>query len=314
VARPRKIGVLCGGDSLEREVSLRSGAHVAGGLRNAGHLVCVLEIPSLAEVVGAVSPVDAVFICLHGGSGEDGTVQFLFEVMGVPYVGSGPQASALAMDKPRSKELLSMRGLPVPRAVLRRDDDLPGFCAGALSALGLPLVLKPCDQGSSLGVRIIREEAELVPAAEAVVSQFRSVFAEEYIPGRELTVGILRIGGEDKALPAVEILPTKSFFDYEAKYTEGASELVAPASLPGGTAARVAETALVAHRTLSCYGFSRVDLRLAEDGTPYVLEVNTLPGMTEHSLLPRAAEAAGIPLPCLVDRMLASAFDGGERR
>jgi D-alanine-D-alanine ligase len=274
----------------------------------------MLEIPSLAEVVSAVSAVDAVFICLHGGSGEDGTVQLLLEVMGVPYAGSGPQASALAMDKPRSKETFSARGIPVPRAVFRRDEEIPAFCDRARSDLGLPLVLKPCDQGSSLGVRILREEVELVPAAEAILSQFRSVFAEEYIPGRELTVGILRIDGEEKALPAVEILPTKTFFDYEAKYTEGASELVAPAPLPARTAARVAETALLAHRTLSCYGFSRVDLRLAEDGTPYVLEVNTLPGMTEHSLLPRAAEAAGIPLSCLVDRMLASAFDGGERR
>ena len=314
MARPKRIGVLCGGDSLEREVSLRSGAHVAGGLRDAGQLVCVLEIASLAEVVGAVSLVDAVFICLHGGSGEDGTVQLLFEVMGVPYVGSGPQASALAMDKPRSKEAFSARGIPVPRAVFCRDEEILAFCDRARSDLGLPLVLKPCDQGSSLGVRIVRKEAELVPAAEAILSQFRSVFAEEYIPGRELTVGILRIDGEEKALPAVEILPTTSFFDYEAKYTEGASELVAPAPLPARTAARVAETALIAHRTLSCYGFSRVDLRLAEDGTPYVLEVNTLPGMTEHSLLPRAAEAGGISLPVLVDRMLASAFDGGARR
>ncbi len=301
------IGVIAGGDSAEREVSLVSGRQVRAALDGAGHRTRSVEIESLDDLVPQLKGVTVAFNCLHGGRGENGTVQLLFEVLGLPYVGSGPQASALAMDKLRSKDVFLAKGLAVPKWLPYGGQGIDSFCAQASRELGLPLVLKPCDQGSSLGVRIVTDERELGPAACSVFAQFGSVFAEEFIPGRELTVSILLQDGEEKVLPIVELRPQHPFYDYEAKYTEGLTQHIVPAILDPETSERVRHAGMTAHRALGCYGFSRVDLRLGEDGVPYVLEANTLPGITPTSNLPAAAAAAGVSFLRLLELMLETA-------
>lgn len=304
----RTVGVISGGDSPERDVSLVSGERVRAALERLGYRALAMEINDLDDLVPALGRIDVGFNCLHGGRGEDGTVQLLLDALGIPYAGSGPLASALSMDKPRAKEAFASKGLAVPKGRSYSNGGLEAFCKAARDAFGIPLVLKPCDQGSSLGVRIVEAEAELVRAASQVLSQFGTLFAEEHIPGRDLTAGILLIDGEERALPLVEMRPKNRFYDYTAKYTKGLTEFLVPAPLPEETTRRVQAAALTAHRALGCYGFSRVDLRLGEDGVPYVLEVNTLPGMTPTSDLPQAAAAAGITFPQLVETMLKTAF------
>jgi len=298
------IGVVAGGDSPERAVSLLSGEHVTTTLLQSGYRAISIEINDLDDLVPSLRGIDTVFNCLHGGAGEDGTVQLLLEVLDLPYPGSGPQASALAMDKPRAKEVLSRQRIPVPRGYRYQGEEIDRFCTFTETTLGFPLVCKPCDQGSSLGVRIVDSKRALVRAAGETYSQFGSLLVEEYIPGRELTAGILHLHGREKVLPLVEVEPKGGFFNYEAKYSEGMSEFLVPAPLDRPTTRRVQEISLAAHRALGCSGFSRVDLRLGEDGRPYVLEVNTLPGMTLMSDLPRAAAAARITFSQLVETML----------
>jgi len=302
------IGVIAGGDSPERAVSLVSGGQVHAALEKLGAQARIIRINNLDDLVPGLRGIDVIFNCLHGGSGEDGTVQLLFEVLGIPYAGSGPLASALSMDKPRSKTALAAKGVVVPRWQVYQKGSLEEFLETACGTLGLPLVLKPWDQGSSVGVQIIDEDSELVAAASATLSQFGSLFVEEYIRGRELTAGILLIDGEERALPLVEMRPKNRYFDYEAKYTKGMTEFLVPAPLPAKTTQQVQKAALSAHRILGCRGFSRVDLRLRDDGVPYVLEVNTLPGMTPTSDLPQAAAADGIGFPRLVEAMLQTAY------
>ncbi len=303
-----RIGVLAGGDSPEREISFISGEHVSAALNQRGYDSVLIEIDNLDDLVPLLSGVDAAFNCLHGGTGEDGTVQLLFEVLDLPSPGSGPQASALCMDKPRTKEILSRQGIPVPRGTIYKGEDIEALCAATLVNYGLPLVCKPCNQGSSLGVRIVEREPDLVNVGSEILSKFGSLLIEEYIPGRELTAGILLLHGKERVLPLVEVEPKSGFFDYTAKYSEGMSEFLVPAPLDQETTHRVQEVSLAAHQALGCSGFSRVDLRLNEEGNPFVLEVNTLPGMTPMSDLPRAAAAARITFPELVEIMLETAL------
>jgi D-alanine-D-alanine ligase len=299
-----RIGVLAGGNSPEREISFISGEHVSAALNQRGYDTVLIKIDDLNGLIPSLAGVDAVFNCLHGGTGEDGTVQLLFEVLDLPYPGSGPQASALCMDKPRAKEILSRQGIPVPRGTVYTGEDIEALCTATLVDYGLPLVCKPCNQGSSLGVRIVEHEPDLVNACSEILSEFGSLLIEEYIPGRELTAGILLLHGKERVLPLIEIEPKGGFFDYEAKYSAGMSEFLVPAPLDRETTRRVQEVSLAAHRALGCSGFSRVDLRLDEEGRPFVLEVNTVPGMTPMSDLPRAAAAARITFPELVEIML----------
>jgi len=303
-----RIGVLSGGDSPEREISFISGKNVSAALNQCGYDTVLIEIDNLDDLVPSLAGVDAAFNCLHGGTGEDGTVQLLFEILDLPYPGSGPQASALCMDKPRAKEILSRQGIPVPRGTAYNGEDIEALCAATLVDYGLPLVCKPCNQGSSLGVRVVEHEPDLVKAGSEILAKFGSLLIEKYIPGRELTAGILLLHGKERVLPLVEVEPKSGFFDYEAKYSEGMSEFLVPAPLDRETTHRVQEVSLAAHKTLGCRGFSRVDLRLNEEGRPFVLEVNTLPGMTPMSDLPRAAAAARITFPELVEIMLETAL------
>jgi len=304
------IGVIAGGDSPERTVSLMTGEQVARALQDLGHPATLITIDGLDDLVGALRGVKTVFNCLHGGAGEDGTVQLLFEVLGIAYPGSGPQASALCMDKPRTKDVLTRRGIPVPPGALYTGEPVAAFCQTALSQLSLPLVLKPSNQGSSVGVTIIDAENGLPDAIAAGFSAYGPLLVEAYIPGRELTAGILQVNGAEQALPLVEMRPKNRFahYDYEAKYTDGLTEFLVPAPLDEAATQRVQEVALATHRALRCSGFSRIDLRLHDNGTPYVLEANTLPGMTPMSDLPRAAAAVGISFNQLVALMLETAI------
>lgn len=304
----KTIAVIAGGDSPEREVSLSSGRRVTAALKELDYPVKHVEIADLDGVVPGIRGADVVFNCLHGGAGENGTVQLLLETMEIPYPGSGPLASALAMDKPRAREAFAGKGLTVPEGILYQSEEIGDFCDQVAKAIPFPLVLKPRDQGSSVGVRIVHNDEELRAQAAEIVGKFGSLLVERYIEGRDLTVGILEIAGKARPLPIVEMRPKRDFYDYTAKYTPGMTEFLVPASLPVELTARVQRAALTAHLALGCRGFSRVDLRLSTEGIPYVLEVNTIPGMTETSDLPQAAEAAGIPFTKLVEHMLESAF------
>ncbi len=304
----KMIAVIAGGDSPEREISLASGRRVAAALKELGYPVIHSEITDLNEIVPAIRGTNVVFNCLHGGTGENGTVQLLLEAMEIFYTGSDPLASSLAMDKPRARETIAGKGLTVPEGMVYQRGEINDFCDRVSEAIPFPLVLKPTDKGSSVGVRIVYDDKELRRQAAAVIEEFGTLLIERYIEGRELTVGIIEIEGEAHALPIVEIHPKRNFYDYTAKYTPGMSEFLVPAPLPKELTLQVQRAALTAHHALGCRGFSRVDLRLSNEEIPYILEVNTVPGMTEMSDLPQAAAAAGIKFTELVEYMLQSAF------
>ena len=299
--------MLLGGPSSEREVSLKTGRAVASALRRQGLDVVEIDVgEDLSRLVDQLKEVrpHVVFIALHGTFGEDGVIQGVLEYLGLPYTGSGVLASALAMDKVASKRLFSYHGIPVPRYTIFRKDGwtLPGETP--LEELSYPVVVKPAAEGSTIGVSIVKEEEDLEGALKEAYKYGDTVLVEEFIEGREITVGIL---GEEP-LPVIEIIPETGFYDYRAKYTPGLTRYEVPAKLPRETAIMVQDMALLAHRALGCRDVSRVDFRLAEDGTPYILEVNAIPGMTETSLLPKAAAAAGISFEELVLRILESAL------
>lgn len=300
----QRVGVIAGGESPEREVSLASGACVHRALCQTGRPVTLLALDSLDDLVGALAGIDVVFNCLHGGAGENGTLQLLLDLLGVDYAGSGAQAAFRAMDKVRARALFEQDGLHVPPGLAWTGKDLRGFRDRVLAELGVPVVVKPIDAGSSIGVHVVDRPEDLEGALVEVTTTLGSALVERHIEGRELTVGVLRIDGQERSLPVVEIHPRHGFFDYRAKYEPGAAEFLVPAPLGESVTSAVQEAGLRAHRALGCRGYSRVDLRLASDGTPFVLEVNASPGMTENSDLPRAAAAAGYSFSQLVSMML----------
>jgi D-alanine-D-alanine ligase len=308
------IAVLTGGRSLERQVSLKSGARVEDALQRLGREVVAVDVGTdLVSRLGELRP-DAAFVALHGRDGEDGTVQELLEVLGIPYTGSGVAACIRCWDKVLAKHLLREAGIPTP--------DFHAFSETAFRELGaaqalpeierqlaFPLVVKPAAQGSALGIKFARTAADVPAALVAAFSYDRKVLLERYVRGRDLAVSILEQDGAPRALPIVEAVPNeKDFYDFEARYEIGRTRFVCPAELPQGVAARTQELAVAAYRALGCAGFARVDLMLGEDGEPFVLEANTVPGMTETSLLPQAAEAAGISFDAFVERVLGLAL------
>ena len=332
-----KVALLMGGRSAEREISLRTGRGIAQALRNLGHEVTALDaangrlLPAgeeersalPAEAVeklpasstsavanaAAINDAEVVFIALHGGAGEDGTIQALLELAGKPYTGSGVLASALAMDKAASKRLFLHEGIPTPEWVLlSAGDELPTVHAESLG--GYPLIVKPNAEGSTVGLTVVTRPEDLPDAIALAAEHGPGVLIERFIPGRELTVAVL--GGE--ALPIVEIKPQGGHYDYEHKYTAGMSEYFCPADLPEPLAARVRDLAMRATRALGCRGVARVDFRLSPANEPYCLEVNTIPGMTPTSLVPMAAQARGLSYDQLVGRMLDLAVVEWRRR
>lgn len=295
----KRIGVLMGGVSAEREVSLSSGAAVLDALKSLGYDAVGVDLKEDAARRIWESRIQVAFVALHGRWGEDGVIQGLLEAMGIPYTGSGVLASALGMDKVRSRWIFERHGLPVPPYKLLTPQEARSFVPG-LQGPDLPLVVKPSREGSSIGVHIVREKGDLRVALEEALSFGHQVLVERYIPGREIQVGIL----DDRALGAIEIRPKLEFYDYSAKYTDGLAEHIFPAPLEAERYQRALDLALEAHRLLGCEGGTRVDMRLEEPGDFHVLEVNTLPGMTPLSLLPEIAAGVGIGFAELCERIL----------
>lgn len=304
----KKIGVLMGGWSREREVSLKSGQKVFESLVNQGFDVISIDVGrDIADILGKKG-IEVAFIVLHGKPGEDGTIQGLLETMGIMYTGSGVLASALALDKFISKMIFEFVGIPTPPYILvSSEEDVYLIATRAAKELGLPVVVKPRREGSSIGVEIIESKREIPSSLLKLRESFGDLLIEKYIPGMTATCGILGTGVQTRALPILELVPKRKFYDYEAKYTKGATKFIIPARLPSSTYQSAQEIALKAHKIIGCWGFSRVDMSISLDGTPYVLEVNTIPGMTELSDLPAEAEAAGISYDELVLEMLYSA-------
>ena len=291
-----RVAVLFGGPSAEREVSLRSGRAVAKGLAAAGYRCVPVDLPGHELSLPAGS--EAVFIALHGEYGEDGQVQAGFDRQGMPYTGSGSQSSYRCMDKRESKRVFRAEGIPTP--------DYEVLAEGEARSLSLPLVVKPVAQGSSIGVHRVCTDAEWAPAMADALTHGAQVLVEAFIPGRELTVGIV----DGDVLPVVEIIAPDAWYDYRAKYTKGQTRYVVPADLDAATTDTCRELAWRAFRALGCRGFGRVDFRLSPAGAPYVLEINTIPGFTETSLLPKAAASAGIGFADLCDRIMNTAAFG----
>jgi D-alanine-D-alanine ligase len=300
-----KVAVLKGGKSLERSVSLRSGARVEDALARLGHEVVPLDAGSdLVERLLAEAP-DVAFVAMHGRGGEDGTAQELLEILGIPFPGPGVGACALCTDKALAKHAMQAAGVPTPAWFAFNQTALRELGAGdALGELegrlGFPLVVKPSHGGSALGVKFAADTGELPAALVAAFSYDDRVLLERFVDGRELAVGIV---GEE-ALPVVEAIPTEGDrYDFEARYAIGRTRFECPAELDEAERSAIEAAALGAYRALGCSGFSRVDLILGEDG-PQVLEVNAIPGLTDTSLLPQAAEAAGLSFEDLVGRIL----------
>lgn len=297
------IKVLCGGDSPEREVSLESGKAVFKGLEASGHKVTMVDLKSSQDLFRAVEKnlPDIFFVALHGGWGEDGRAQSVLDLVGVPYTGSGPSGCAVSMDKMLSKGCFSSAGLDVPwGTVIRRGDLLP--LNKHLNRWG-KLVIKPCCGGSTVATSIIEELDQVDEALEAVWRLEERALVEAFIPGRELTVAVLEEGGVPASLPAVEIVPESGFYDYEAKYS-GASQYLSPDDLSSSLYDLISQAAMVAHDASGCRIYSRVDFRLDKEGRPWILEVNSAPGMTSNSLVPKAAFKSGIEFQDLLNRII----------
>jgi D-alanine-D-alanine ligase len=308
--KSKKIAVLCGGRSGERDVSLRSGQRVFDSLKKQKFNVIMLDLEDDLITRLKKKKIDIVYIVLHGRYGEDGTVQGMLELANIPYTGSKVLASALAMNKLAAKRIFDAVGIPTPRYMeLDSQSDINKLSEKIRRIFPFPVVVKPVAEGSSLGVSIIKEEDDLERILEKTVKEFRDIFVEEYIKGKEVTVGIIGKGVEVQALPVLELVPRKDFYDYEAKYTAGLTEFILPAKLPKPLYRKVQETALSAHRALGCYGVSRVDIIVSShDHVPYVHEVNSIPGMTDRSDLPAEAAHAGISFDELVVKILESAY------
>jgi D-alanine-D-alanine ligase len=306
-----RVAVLKGGRSLERQVSLRSGARVEDALQRLGHEVVPIDVGAdLVDRLTAVDP-DVAFVALHGRGGEDGTVQELLELVGVPYTASGPSACTRCMDKVVAKYELRGAGLPTP--------DFYAFSQTAFEELGaakalpaieerleFPIVVKPAGQGSALGVKFARSAADVPGAIVAAFSYDTRVVLERYVAGRDLAVSVLDGPDGPEALPVVEAVPVaEDFYDFEARYEIGRTRFTCPADIGAEVTARAQELALAAWSTLGCAGFARIDLMLEDaTGELSVLEANAIPGLTDTSLLPLAAEAAGISFDALIARIV----------
>lgn len=333
-----RVTVLTGGATAERAVAFASAAQIVAALRSRDHDVHVVDLcagllddaeeakvlggdvgttpPSVTELedqerrmlseglaeLAVVQGSDVLFLAVHGGAGEGGTLQAVLDVIGVPYTGSGQLASALAMDKDLSKRLFRAAGVPVPAWFMA-----PVAPEDVKTGLGWPVIVKPSKQGSSVGLTLVRKPPDLAAAVQLALRYDNEVMVEQFIPGKELTVGVLG----DVPLPVGEIVPKHELFDYEAKYTPGMSEETFPAKIATRLARQLQEYAMLAHRALKLGGYSRIDFRVSPDGDIFCLEANSLPGMTRTSLFPQAARAAGIEFPEMCERICQLARNNG---
>jgi len=309
-----RVGVLMGGPSSEREISLKSGQAVFSALCEAGVEAVAIDITTdnPQENVSLLKKynLDCAFIALHGRFGEDGTIQSILEQLYLPFTASGVKASKLAMDKIGSLEIFSRGKLYVPKSQFIEKSAYQESSAFMKSGtfknqLGFPLMVKPANHGSSIGLSLVERISELPAAIELAFKFDEHIIIQEYVSGRELTVGIL----DEVALPVIEIIPNNKFFDFKAKYQAGLTQYIIPAILDPGVALEVQQVALQAHKLLGCYGCCRVDIILTKEGCPYILEVNTIPGMTTTSLLPKAAKIVGIDFSQLCLKLLELAYE-----
>ncbi|ROO90716.1 D-alanine-D-alanine ligase [Actinocorallia herbida] len=300
-----RVIVLAGGMSYEREVSLSSGRRVADALKSAGFQVEIREADSGLLPLLAEDPPDLVFPVLHGAEGEDGSIREVLDLLGIPYVGARPDACRLAWDKPTAKAIVRAAGLETPESVTLPKEVFHDLGASAVldaivAKLGMPLFVKPTRGGSALGASLVKEASDLPAAMVGCFSYGDVALIERFITGTEVAVGVVEVDGVPTALPAVEIIPMGERYDYTARYTAGQTEFVTPARLTTEAAERARDAALTAHRALGLRHLSRTDLIVTPDGTPYLLEVNVAPGMTETSLLPLALQAAHLTIPQLL--------------
>lgn len=302
--RKMKIAVLYGGVSKEREVSIASGKGIMEALKSNGHEVIGIDFhPNrLDEIIKADA--DLVYIGLHGKFGEDGSIQGLLDMLEIPYVGSGVLASALAMDKSRAKQIFELNHIPVAKSEMfpvSVDTALGPLAADINNKFTAPFVIKPNREGSTLGLTIVTDEKEVEEAIKKAALSDEVILVEDFIKGREITVSVMGDQGKEKALPIIEIIPKNKYYDYESKYAPGGSEHVVPAPLEGWLTKKIQAYAVEAHQALGCETYSRVDFILTEDNDPIILEVNTLPGMTETSLFPDAAKSVGISYEQMIE-------------
>jgi D-alanine-D-alanine ligase len=294
------IGVLMGGISAEREISLKTGQAIHAALRRRGYRASAIDVDASLPWVLKRKKIDVAFLALHGPGGEDGTVQGMLDLLGIPYTGSGVRASAVGMDKSMTKVLVEREGVPVAFGVCLQK----GEKTGPPKKMKWPLIVKPVDQGSTVGVSIVRTPAQWKTALRRAWRQGRAVLAESYIDGREIAVSVL----DGKALPTVEIVAPGGFYDFAAKYVKSETRYLCPAPLTKSQDRQVKEWAVRSYQALGCEGAARVDFRINDEGQPFFLEINTIPGMTERSLLPMAAAQARISYEALTERILQSAF------
>jgi len=300
-----RIGVLMAGPSTEKKISLKSGHAVCLALKKAGFKVVpiIIKTARVKDNLKLIKSkrIDCAFIALHGRFGEDGGIQKILGMLKIPYTGSGVKASRLAMDKIASRKIFAKAGLRVPQSKILEKRD-----KGSLNSkkLSLPLVVKPATHGSSIGLSIVFAHRDIPKAINSAFKYDKRIILEEYIKGKELTVGIL----EEKALPVIEIVPKHKFFDYKAKYKKGLTNYIVPAKLNSQVAKKVKNVALSAHRLLGCFGCSRADIILDSKNNPYILEVNTIPGLTATSLLPKAAGKTGVDFLSLCVKLIKLAY------
>lgn len=306
----KRIGVLMGGMSSEREVSLRSGSAVFNALKKLGYNAVAIDAASNICEVLKKEKIDIAFLVLHGGWGEDGSIQGLLEVMGIPYTGSDVISSAIAMNKAASKKIFLYHRIPAPSFTVVSENSETLNSKLSTINFEMPWVVKPVCEGSSVGVSIVRDKGQIESALKTGFSCGNEIIIEKYIEGKEVHIGILN----DRALGGVEVKTSLEFYSYEAKYTAGLTEYILPPQIEEAVYMKAKDVALSANRALGCSGATRVDLRIDNDGNPYVLEVNTIPGMTETSLLPKIAKEAGFDFPALVEEILKDAIEREQRR
>jgi D-alanine-D-alanine ligase len=300
--KKKKIGVMMGGLSREREISLKTGKAILKALTEKGYTACAIDVNQDVAETLIKKKIECAFIALHGRFGEDGTIQGMLELMRIPYTGSGVLASALALHKIMTKKIFLCEKIPTPPFEVVQRQDIGKDPLRNIS-LPLPLVIKPAREGSTIGVSIVRAEEELVPALKEAGKYDDEILVEKFMKGREITVGIL----EDIPLPVIEIVPKSGFYDYHSKYTKGETQYIVPARIPREKYLYAQDMSLKAFQTLGCSGCARVDLMTDENDDSFVIDVNTMPGMTETSLLPKAANYVGITFEDLVERILLGA-------
>ena len=299
---PGRIGVLAGGPSSEREISLRSGRAVHNALIEEGLNAFFVDVHDNIYDIIKSEKMDVAFLALHGKFGEDGTVQKILDSAGIPYTGSRAAASKLALDKIASKEAFAKNGIPTPKyKVVEKDTGRAGL---KISSIKLPVVVKPQFEGSSIGLSVVKDQEALEGALKAAFGYSAKVLLEEYISGRELTVGILN----DRPLPVIEIVPKERVYDYKAKYSDPDTQYLVPAPIREGATKLAQSLGMRAHTALGCRSFSRTDMMMDAAGNIFVLEVNTIPGMTERSLLPKAAGAIGVSFSQLCVKLIEDAL------